>query len=96
MSFVPRTSFVYPSRAPNWYIGHMTKGMRMMTEQLNTIDVIIEARDARIPLTGINYEFEKMIKNGWSERAKSGGLTERIIVYTKRDLAEEKYEGVSR
>lgn len=67
----------------------------MMTEQLNTIDVIIEARDARIPLTGINYEFEKMIKNGWSERAKSGGLTERIIVYTKRDLAEEKYEGVS-
>ncbi|EOR03620.1 hypothetical protein J056_003077 [Wallemia ichthyophaga EXF-994] len=71
----------------------MSKGMRIMTEQLNTIDVIIEARDARIPLTGINYQFEKMIKSGWSNRAKLGGITERIVVYTKRDLAEERYEG---
>ncbi|TIA72543.1 hypothetical protein E3P92_02209 [Wallemia ichthyophaga] len=53
----------------------------------------IQARDARIPLTGINYQFEKMIKSGWSNRAKLGGITERIVVYTKRDLAEERYEG---
>ena len=67
----------------------------MMTEQLSAMDVIVEARDARLPLTGINYEFEKMISRGWSNRSKFGGLTERIVVYTKRDLAEERYEAVS-
>lgn len=90
--FKPRTNFVFPSRSPSWYIGHMHKGMRLMTEQLNSIDVVVEARDARIPITGINYEFEKMLNIGWKNRSKLGGIKERIIVYTKRDLAECRYE----
>nr|ASF90183.1 hypothetical protein SPAR06837 [Bartheletia paradoxa] len=118
MSFVPRTSFPFPARAPSWFAGHMRRGLDDMTAQLSSIDVVIEARDSRLPLSSINPAFEDMLQHGWSSTPSSsapvrgrgrvargysmrgrggissgGGTTrERIIVYTKRDIAEQKYE----
>lgn len=51
---------------------------------LTQIDFVIECRDARIPLTSRNPMFEDLL-SGWA----SGGR-ERVIVYTKQDLALEE------
>ena len=42
-----KNSFVAPI---NWYPGHMEKARREMQETLKSVDLIIELRDARLPL----------------------------------------------
>ncbi|KAJ2687513.1 Mitochondrial GTPase 1 [Coemansia spiralis] len=54
----------------------MAKGLKQMRDQMRTIDLIIETRDARIPLSSINMEFERLV-----------GSKARLIVYNKADLA---------
>ncbi|KAJ2033767.1 Mitochondrial GTPase 1 [Coemansia sp. RSA 376] len=70
-----RTSFSHEA-AINWFPGHMAKGLKQMRDQMRTIDLIIETRDARIPLSSINMEFERLV-----------GSKDRLIVYNKADLA---------
>jgi hypothetical protein len=118
-SFVPRKFFSYPSLTPSWYAGHMAASLRRLPEVLEDIDLVIEARDARLPITSINTAFDSVLEHAWgpvdargrsshanrkgkgkdTEGDDSADLRERIrdrlIVYTKRDLAEEIYEKVS-
>lgn len=54
-----------------------------MKTMLSQIDLVIECRDYRIPITGRNPEFESRLGFG------SPGGTERIVVYTKHDLGVE-------
>ncbi|KAJ2910746.1 Mitochondrial GTPase 1 [Coemansia aciculifera] len=54
----------------------MAKGMKQMRDQMRTVDLIVETRDARIPLSSINMEFERLV-----------GSKDRLIVYNKADLA---------
>lgn len=49
-----------------------------MRTRLNHIDLIIECRDYRIPLTSRNPMFEDALKE-----------IERIVVYTKKDLGDK-------
>ncbi|KAI8365874.1 P-loop containing nucleoside triphosphate hydrolase protein [Choanephora cucurbitarum] len=74
--FIPRTSFPY-DRVINWFPGHMAKGLRLISERLNSVDLVVEVRDARIPLSSINPNFEKVV-----------GKRPRLIVYNKFDLAD--------
>ncbi|KAI8086445.1 P-loop containing nucleoside triphosphate hydrolase protein [Halteromyces radiatus] len=74
-SFIPRTKFPY-DRVINWFPGHMAKGLRLISERLNTVDLVVEVRDARIPLSSINPNFEKVV-----------GRKPRLIIYNKFDLA---------
>ena len=60
-----------------WYPGHMTKAMRMMQENINLVDMIIELTDARIPISGRNPDIDKLGKN------KS-----RLILLNKADLSD--------
>ena len=60
-----------------WYPGHMTKAKRMMQENINLIDLIIELVDARIPVSSRNPDIDEMGRN------KS-----RIILLNKADLAD--------
>ena len=53
-------SIVLPS-PPSWYPGHMRQFMRMLPALLSRTDVVLELRDARLPLTSINGTFEGMI-----------------------------------
>ena len=62
-----------------WYPGHMTKAMRAIQEDIKIIDIIIEMRDARIPLASANPDI-----------AVLGQGKARIIILNKSDLAEEK------
>lgn len=43
---------------PSWYPGHMKTFVRMLPALLSRTDVVLELRDARLPLTSVNSAFE--------------------------------------
>lgn len=61
-----------------WYPGHMTKAKRMMEENIQLVDVVIEMLDARVPYSSRNPEFIKIAKN-----------KPRIVLLNKIDLADD-------
>ncbi|KAI9866325.1 MAG: Mitochondrial GTPase [Trichoglossum hirsutum] len=82
-SFVPRAIFPYLDSLPrSYFLGHHAAGLSKMKTMLSSIDLVIECRDYRIPLTSRNPLFEASLLG-----------RQRLIVYTKRDLGsmgEEK------
>ena len=48
------------SKEIQWFPGHMAKTRRMITENLRDVDLIIEIRDARIPMSSANPEVPKL------------------------------------
>ncbi|KAI9248481.1 P-loop containing nucleoside triphosphate hydrolase protein [Helicostylum pulchrum] len=56
----------------------MAKGLRLISERLNSVDLVVEVRDARIPLSSVNPSFEKVV-----------GRRPRLIVYNRFDLADQ-------
>ncbi|KAJ1648433.1 Mitochondrial GTPase 1 [Coemansia erecta] len=79
-----RTHFSY-EKTINWFPGHMAKGIKQMQDQLRAVDLVVETRDARIPLSSINPQFERII----------GGKS-RLVVYNKADLAPAEIQSVVR
>ncbi|MBQ6478293.1 MAG: ribosome biogenesis GTPase YlqF [Erysipelotrichaceae bacterium] len=47
----------------NWFPGHMAKARRQMEEQLKSVDIVIELRDARIPDASANPMIGELVKN---------------------------------
>ena len=62
----------------NWYPGHMAKARRQMEEELKLVDIVIELRDARMPLASANPLLEELAKN-----------KKRLIILNKADKADE-------
>ncbi len=60
-----------------WYPGHMAKAKRLLIEQIKVVDLIIEIRDARIPISSTNQDLLELT-----------GDKPRIIVLNKSDLAD--------
>lgn len=60
-----------------WYPGHMTKTVRMMSENISLVDIVVELIDARIPYSSKNPDIDNLAKN-----------KKRIIVMNKTDLAD--------
>lgn len=60
-----------------WYPGHMAKAKREVQEKLKYVDVVIELRDARIPVSSKNPMIEQIIKN-----------KKHLILLNKNDLAD--------
>ena len=52
--------FLPPPLPPpqSWYPGHMTQFSRVLPALLTRTDVVLELRDARLPLTSVNRNFE--------------------------------------
>jgi len=90
-SFIPRTAFPTLDSLPrSYYLGHHAAGLSKMRTMLSQIDLVIECRDYRIPLTSRNPMFEEALRG-----------RERVVVYTKKDLgtngkAEEQKVGHER
>lgn len=84
--FQPRPYFPFPTNLPSWFVGHMHKALGVMDQKLASMDLFVEVRDARLPLSSINPAFERL--SGPEKRAR------RLIVYTKRDLADNRFEQV--
>jgi len=60
-----------------WFPGHMAKARRLLLEQLEWVDVVLELADARIPVSSRNPMLNKMLGN------KS-----RLLLLNKADLAD--------
>ncbi|WVW81910.1 hypothetical protein I302_103910 [Kwoniella bestiolae CBS 10118] len=91
MSFI-RPAFPYPARIPSWFAGHMSRSLRELPTLLENIDLVIEARDSRLPLTSINSTFDQMLGKAKRSGKGKGKEKEKLVVYTKRDLGERRYE----
>lgn len=61
----------------NWYPGHMAKTKRLISENLNLIDVVYEVIDARMPYSSKIVDIEDYIKT-----------KPRILIMTKSDLCD--------
>ena len=61
----------------NWYPGHMAKTKRLITENIDLIDVVYEIVDARIPKSSKLPDLDNYIGN-----------KPRILIMTKSDLCD--------
>lgn len=61
----------------HWYPGHIAKAERQLKEKLNLVDVIIEVRDARLPLSSSYANIEKLL-----------GDKPRLLLLNKADLTD--------
>ncbi|KII87590.1 hypothetical protein PLICRDRAFT_640798 [Plicaturopsis crispa FD-325 SS-3] len=56
---------------PSWYPGHMTRFARMLPALLSRTDVVLELRDARLPLTSINRTLEGALQKWKVDRGRA-------------------------
>ena len=61
----------------NWYPGHMAKTKRLISENINLIDIVYEVIDARMPYSSKIKDIDNYIKN-----------KKRILIMTKIDLCD--------
>ena len=67
----------YNKNVINWYPGHMAKTKRLITENLNLIDIVYEVVDARMPYSSKIKDMDNFIKN-----------KPRVMIMTKIDLCD--------
>ena len=67
-----------PSTSINWYPGHMAKTKRLISENIDLIDIVYEVIDARIPYSSKIKDIDNLLKN-----------KPRILIVTKMDLCDE-------
>ena len=63
----------------NWYPGHMLKAKKELAGQLKRVDVVLEMRDSRIPVSSINQDFEELL-----------GHKKRVLILNKTALADQE------
>lgn len=62
----------------HWYPGHIAKAERQLKEKLNLVDVVIEVRDVRIPLSSSYANIKKLL-----------GDKPRLLLLNKADLVDK-------
>lgn len=60
-----------------WFPGHMAKALRLIRQQMSTVDIVFELVDARLPYSSQNPEV-----------AAAAGNKPRLLILTKADLAD--------
>ena len=63
----------------NWYPGHMLKAKKELAKQIKRVDVVLEMRDARIPVSSVNHDFEEIVQQ-----------KNRILLFNKSGLADQQ------
>ena len=62
----------------HWYPGHIAKAERQLKDKLNLVDVIIEVRDSRLPLSSSYLNIKKLL-----------GEKPRLLLLNKADLVDK-------
>ena len=62
----------------HWYPGHIAKAERQLKEKLSLVDVVIEVRDSRLPLSSSYENIEKLL-----------GDKPRLLLLNKADLVDK-------
>lgn len=65
----------------SWFPGHMYRAMRLLDTRITEIDVFIEVRDARIPLSSFNKTVDDVIQKHNKEK---------IVLMNKYDLCDKQ------
>lgn len=76
MSFTPRRIFPNFNLPLSNFKGHQQKALTKFGHLSPQIDLVLELRDCRAPISTINVLFDKVL-----------GKKDRIIIYTKKDLS---------
>ncbi|MDR3541241.1 MAG: ribosome biogenesis GTPase YlqF [Desulfosporosinus sp.] len=63
-----------------WFPGHMAKARRLLIEQLQWVDVVLELADARIPVSSRNPMLHRLLGN-----------KPRLLLLNKADLADPNW-----
>lgn len=63
----------------HWYPGHIAKAERQLKDKLNLVDVVIEVRDARLPLSSSYADIKKLL-----------GDKPRLLLLNKADLVDKE------
>lgn len=63
----------------HWFPGHMTRAKREMQAKLTMVDMVIECRDSRIPLSSQNPLLVELAQD-----------KPKLIILTKRDMSDPK------
>jgi ribosome biogenesis GTPase A len=67
-----------PGRALyNWYPGHMAKALREIKQKLKLVDIVLEIRDARVPLASGNWAMNEGL-----------GAKPKLIILNKANLSD--------
>ncbi len=64
-----------------WYPGHISKAERQLKEQLKNVDVVMEVRDARIPLASHHPQVKEWI-----------GDQPRILILNREDMISDQLQ----
>ena len=75
--FQARESFPYDPSV-KWFPHHMAKAKVAIPKKLPIVDLVVEVRDARLPITSSQFEVDSMIRMGPGKH--------RIVVLNKQDL----------
>lgn len=75
--FVPRETFDFDPTL-KWFPHHMAKATVAIPKRLPMVDVVVEVRDARLPITSAQFELDSMIRLGPGKH--------RVVVLNKQDL----------
>ena len=65
-------SDIINSRQIQWFPGHMTKTLRLMEKEIRNVDCVLQILDARIPLSSLNPEIERITEFIASQRGYVG------------------------
>jgi ribosome biogenesis GTPase A len=80
MKNIYREEFILPKNFKlNWYPGHMAKTYRLLPENLKKVDIFLEIRDSRIPISSGNTELNRLIPDN----------VKRFILFNKFDLCDQ-------
>ena len=64
-------------RQIHWFPGHMAKTLRLMETEIRNVDCVLQVLDARIPLSSLNPEIERITRD-----------KPHLYVLNKSDLAD--------
>ncbi len=73
-----RAPFVW-NGSVNWFPGHMATAWRALEKRLPAVSVVVELRDARLPLTGTNPRLQSVAKQS------------SVVLLTKSDLTSSSW-----
>jgi ribosome biogenesis GTPase A len=64
----------------NWFPGHMHKALKELEKKTADVDIFLEIRDARLPYSTRNAEFDTIIRKAQKKK---------IIIFNKIDLCDQ-------
>jgi mitochondrial GTPase 1 len=80
LSKIPASLHVPAGNRIHWYPSHMARGLEKIKQKLATVDLILEVRDARIPVTSRNPKLD----------ALCAGIP-KLVIYNKSDLSDDAF-----